>query len=371
MPLFSQLGRAAFRSLRVLDLPAIAAQLRFAELRRRYYAQLWLRVAERQGARCEKWGENFTKLTRDGMSVIVRMSELRLDDHLTLDMMGDKLLTHRLVAEQGFEVPRHARFNLFNLKPAFDLIAESGRPIVVKPIGGTGGGNGVTTGVLDKMGLMRAAFLASRFDTDLLAEEQRDGHCYRLLYLDGTLIDAIRRDPPAVTGDGHASIATLVKAENEKRLKTLPYSAMSPLRLDRDALNFLAYQNLSPRSKPVAGETVIVKRAVNQNNASQNHVVLADVHAATKAACARLVTNLGVRLAGVDIIARDIGQPLSHGNGVIGEINTTPGLHHHDLVASRADGRMIASEIVSHLFTTRSGVILHSRPVAISAKVPA
>ena len=348
MKLFSQLGRAAFRGLRVLDVPAIAAQLRFAELRRRYYSQLWVRVAERQG-----------------------VSDLRLDDHLTLDMMGDKLLTHRLVAEQGFEVPKYTRFSLSNLKPALDLMAECGRPVVVKPVGGTGGGNGVITGVLDKGGLMRAAFLASRFDTRLLAEEQREGHSYRLLYLDGTLIDAIRRDPPSVTGDGLSSIARLIAAENEKRLKTLPFTAMSPLRLDRDALNFLASQIMSPRSKPAVGETVIVKRAVNQNNASENHVVLGEVHAATKAACSRLVSNLGVKLAGVDIIARDISRPLSNGNGVIGEINTTPGLHHHDLVASRSDGRMIASEIVSHLFATGSGVIRHSRPMAVSAKVPA
>src|SRR5580765_7346865 len=122
MALFSQLGRAAFRSLRILDVPAMAHQLRFAELRRRYYAQLWLRVAERQGAHCEKFGESYTKLTRDGMSVITRLSELRLDDHLTLDIMGDKFLTHRLVAEQGFEVPRHARFSFINLKPALDLM---------------------------------------------------------------------------------------------------------------------------------------------------------------------------------------------------------------------------------------------------------
>jgi D-alanine-D-alanine ligase-like ATP-grasp enzyme len=371
MTLFSQLGRMAFRSLRVLDVPAMMAQLRFAELRRRYYAQLWLRVAERQGARCEKLGESFTKITRDGLSVVARLSELRIDDHLTLEMMGDKLLTHRLVAEQGFEVPRHARFSFSNLKPALDLMTKVGRPVVVKPIRGTGGGNGVTTGVLDKGGLKRAAFLASRFDTELLAEEQREGHSYRLLYLEGVLIDAIRRDPPSVTGDGRSSIARLVAAENEKRLKSLPYTAMSPLRLDRDALNFLASQGLSPRSKPTVGEIVIVKRAINQNNASENHVVLSDVHAATKAACARLVNNLGVRLAGVDIIARDITQPLSHGNGVIGEINTTPGLHHHDLVAQRPDGRMIASEIVSHLFATGNGVIRHSRPMAVSARVSA
>jgi D-alanine-D-alanine ligase-like ATP-grasp enzyme len=361
MNLVSQAGRAAFHGLRLLDIPAVVAQLRFGALRRIYYDRFWIATAECLGATCEKWDGGYHRLNRNGLTAIVRLSELRLDDHLTLDLMGNKALTLQLLEEQGFAVPRHVRFTLNRLKPALSLIATTGRPIVVKPASGTGGGSGVTTGITGLGGLIRAAWLASRFDPDLIAEEQIEGHSYRLLYLDGVLVDAIRRDPPRLTGDGKSTVRALVRAENQRRLNLRPFTALSPLRLDGDALNYLKAQNLTPASRLADGETIVVKRAVNQNTAADNHVVMDLVHPATIAACARLVANLGVRLAGLDILARDIAEPLTRENGLIGEINTTPGLHHHDLVAARADGRCIAAVIVEHLFKTRSGVVRDSQ----------
>jgi cyanophycin synthetase len=82
------------------------------------------------------------------------------------------------------------------------------------------------------------------------------------------------------------------------------------------------------------------------------------VHPLTVSLCARLLTNLGVRLAGIDILARNISKPLTRENGVIGEINTTPGLHHHSLVAERPEGGRVASALLEHLFETRSGVVI-------------
>ena len=123
------------------------------------------------------------------------------------------------------------------------------------------------------------------------------------------MIDAIRRDPPRVTGDGRKTIQALVNEENRKRLAGTGFTALSPLELDRDAMLYLAAQKLSPRAVPTPAETVVVKRAVNQNSAAENHVVRTMVHPATVALCARLVTRLGVRLAGVDIIAHDISAP--------------------------------------------------------------
>lgn len=350
MGLASTIMRAGFQGLRVLDVPGFTADLKFAELRRRYYDQFWFSVAQETGARWRKWSYGYTRLSRNGTDVIVRGPEVRLDDHLTLDLMGNKLLTYELLQEQGFAVPRHVRFSLRNMTPALDLWRDLGRPIVVKPVSGTGGGRGVTTGITDAGSLRMAAFLASRFDLDLMAEEQIEGQSYRLLFLDGRMIDAVRRDPPRLTGDGKRSIARLAAEENRRRLIGQPFTALSPLVIDRDARLYLAAQGLSARSVPAGGEVVVVKRASNQNNASENHVVRHEVHPATAAACARLVTNLGVTLAGIDIIARDIAKPLANGNGLIGEVNTTPGLHHHHLVANPAGGASVGAVLSEYLF---------------------
>ncbi len=367
MDLKAHIISALFRALRLGDAPGILEHLRFQDLRRRYYDLFWNRAAAEVKADIVKWEGGFHRLTRNGTMAIVRGPELRLDDHLTLDLMGNKALTYELMAEQGVSVPRHVRFSVTDLTGARTFLAAAGRPLVVKPNGGTGGGRGVTTGITSPAQLRRASFWAARFDTGLLAEEQIEGHSFRLLFLDGRFLDAIRRDPPQIIGDGRGTIQDLVTAENRRRLTGRPFTALSPLRLDADALNYLSAQTLSPRSVPANGETVIIKRACNENNASGNHVVTGSVHSGTIATCARLARNLGVRLAGIDIIAHDISLPLSPANGLIGEINTTPGLHHHDLIATPRLGPSAAALILNHMFETGAGTVALAAPDASPA----
>lgn len=367
-----QIARNLFRGLRLLDVPDLMRHFRFQDLRRAYYGEFWQTTAAAIDARCEAWDYGYHRIVKAGKTAIVRQSEVRLDDHLTLDIMGNKVLTYRLMAEQGCRVPQHVRCTVSNLGPAIDLLGRLGRPLVVKPVGGTGGGRGVTTGITSTAGLRRAAWFAARYDTDILVEEQIAGHSYRLLYLDGRLIDAVRRDPPRLTGDGRQTIRQLVDAENARRLTAKPFAALSPLRLDRDACNYLASQCLSPSSRPAAGETVVVKRAVNENTAAENHIVRDQVHPATAELGGTLATNLGVRLAGIDVLAHDISLPLTPDNGLIGEINTTPGLHHHQLVSNSNKRASVPETILDYLFESNAGVIrknkLREVPIAVPMK---
>ena len=357
MPLPAQFTRVLFRSLRLFDVPDMVQHMKFKALRQRYYDLFWARVAAETGATVQKWDAGFTRLTRNGTILVVRGPEVRLDDKLTLDLMGNKAITYELLAEQGLDVPRHVRFSISDMSMALGLLADAGRPLVVKPNFGTGGGRGVITGVSTVSELRLAAFRAARFDPDLIAEEQIEGQSWRLLFIDGCFLDAVRRDPPRIVGDGSKSIAKLVQIENTARLKARPFTALSPIRIDGECKAYLTAQGLTPRSIPEASQLVILKRAVNENASAQNHALRAHVHPATLNICARLAQNLGVRLAGIDIIARDISLPLTRTNGYIGEVNTTPGLHHHDLVAVKPGGRSIAADLVEHMFETGAGAM--------------
>jgi D-alanine-D-alanine ligase-like ATP-grasp enzyme len=359
--------KPAFRALRLLDLPDMIRHVNFAKLRRRYYDLYWATMAQEAGVSFRKWDAGFARLEKNGVVLIVNGPDIRLDDHLTLKLMGNKALTYELMSEQGFAVPRHLRFDIASLGKAEAFLAERGRPVVVKPNSGTGGGRGVTTGITTAKDLRRAAYAACRFDPELIVESQLDGQCWRLLFIDGVFLDAVRRDPPSITGDGMRTIRALVAEENANRLAAnpvaaRPFTALSPIRLDREAKLYLAAQGLGPSSVPPAGETVIVKRAINENHRRQNHSLPHAVHPATLAQCARLAQNLGVRLAGFDIIARDIGAPLGPGNGLIGEINTTPGLHHHDLVAELPVGTSVGARLVAHMFDTGAGTMTIGLP---------
>lgn len=358
----NRLARMAGRARRIADLPGMLQHLRFARLRRRYNAAMWRRAAREIGADCAPLPSGFTRISRAGMTTLVRGGEVMLDSRLTLDLMGDKPLVYDLLREKGAPVPDSTTFSRRDLGPALAFMRAQSAPVVVKPASGTGGGRGVTTGVIDERGLRRAARNAARFDAVLVAEREIEGGSYRLLFLHGRLLDAVRRDPPLVTGDGRRTIRQLIAAENARRLEAAPARALSPITIDPDCRTCLGWQGLTPRSRPAEGAVIQVKSAANENAATENHNVRDDVHPDTVALCRDLVCDFGVALAGVDILCRDISRPLGPDNGVIGEINTTPGLHHHYLVRDPAAAVPVASIVLEDILSSGRGALDMRKP---------
>jgi len=219
---------------------------------------------------------------------------------------------------------------------------------MVKP-NGSGGGKGVTGGVERAQDLVRASLTASRLAQRLIIERQAPGYTYRLLLLDGQLLDVVRYLPPRVTGDGSSSIRKLIAAENLRRLRARGYARRQVLKADLDCALTLARSGLSLASVPAEGETVQVKTVTNQNRLEDNETFrgpLADdlVKSATRAA-----EIVGLRLAGVDMVTPDPSRALADTAGVIIEVNGTPGLDHHYLVADQAGATSVAIPVLRTL----------------------
>ena len=70
-----------------------------------------------------------------------------------------------------------------------------------------------------------------------------------------------------------------------------------------------------------------------------------------------LVRDFGVKLAGLDVICKDISRPLDKSNGMISEINTTPGIHHHYLINEGTASVPVAELVLDHLFRQKQGVM--------------
>ena len=272
-----------------------------------------------------------------------------LDDHLTYKMAGNKPLILKLLQEQNVPMPQFREFTAKRLQTAEAFLSNSATPVVVKPADGTAAGHGITTGVSNKKDLRRATVVAAMLAKQFLVEEEVPGDSYRLLYLNGELIDAIRRDRPAVVGDGRLSISKLIEQENLKREQSESPRSLHPLTIDLDLELRLKRDNRSLAQVPHDGEHVVVKNVCNQNSKHDQHVVRDDVHPDTVALGGNLVSHLGVELAGVDVHCRDIGEPLAETGGVIGEINTTPGLHHHVLVSDSNSAAPVGARILERL----------------------
>lgn len=349
--------RHVYRTAFFADVPGLMRRLKFKQLRRTYYKAYWERAGKTIGATVSPVCDGFIRIRSGNLETLVRDGEVMLDSHLTLEIMGNKPLVYSLMSEHGLSVPDHRVFDMSTLEIASEFLTNQTGHVVVKPARGTGGGRGVTTGVQTRAELKSASRLAARYCEHLTVEEQIEGHSYRLLYLNGEFVDAVRRDRPVIRGDGRRTIRQLLVEENKKRLQGTPVTALSPLQLDRDCLNYLRQQGMSASNRPGDGIKVTLKRAINENTASQNHRVRKTLHKQTIDDIARLVRDLGVHLAGVDIICRDIELPLGSDNGFVTEINTTPGLHHHDLIAPSDDQFDVGAYVLKHMFATQNGTM--------------
>ncbi len=350
------LWRVWYRLFFFADVFAISRLLQYRKLRKSYYDDLWQNVAEKLQADIRHDEFGYSRISRNGLVTFVKQYQVMLEDHLMLKVMGDKAMTYSLLREMGVPLARHCSFSMQNLDVAEAFLASE-KTVVVKPASGTGGGRGVTTGIMAISQLISAARLASRFDDRLIVEEQLQGASFRFLYLDGKLIDAIRRDPPVVTGDGASTVKKLVGQENTRRKNELPFRALSPLVVDKDARNWMQEQGISLSDIPQAGQIVQIKRAVNENDRSGNVNVTARVHGDIERKCSELVRKLGAKFVGVDLICKDISQPLDRENCRISEINTTPGLHHHYLVANPEEANPVAEIVIDYMLSNRIGVM--------------
>jgi D-alanine-D-alanine ligase-like ATP-grasp enzyme len=312
-----------------------------------FYARMWKEAADSLGASLEDLGLGVFEIRLGDASTRVVQNSSSMDDLATFCVTRSKPVIYRLLNRHGLRTPRFAEFEIDNMRSAVALMESTRGDCVVKPGSGSGGGRGITTGIRTRWQLARAAYAASLFSDDLLIEEQIEGDNYRLLYLDGKLIDAVKRQPPSVIADGRSSLRRLVQAVNEERLARGPQVAHGLLTLDLDMKRTLAKQGYSFASVPPAGTVVTLKTAINENAGADNISAMDRLSEALIEEGARAAALARVRLAGVDIITRDPRVSLQESGGVILEVNTPPGYYWH---YHKRDGIFpVAVHVLNHL----------------------
>jgi cyanophycin synthetase len=296
--------------------------------RSRFYSELWSEAAASIGASTQELGNDILEIRQDDRCTYVQQNTTSLDSLITVSIAARKQIVHRLLARHGLITPPYCEFTLQTAAKAVAFLDGMEGDCVVKPASG-GGGEGVTTGVRSHFDLFRAMTSARVFDTDLLIEKQIRGDVYRLLYLDGKLLDAVLRKPSVVTGDGKATVHELLNRENQLRVQKGANVAHVMISIDMDMHRTLAAQELTLSSVPKEGRTVRLKTVINENSRQDNisagrllcNSIVADGAAAAAA--------VGVRLAGIDIVTPDPSLPLADSGGAILEVNATPSYQHH------------------------------------------
>jgi hypothetical protein len=317
-----------------------------AGVRDAVYEAIWREAAAEHGAEVTPRGSGFLEIGRDGRSSLVYQQFTKLDDPVTLKLALDKPVVHELLRAARVPVPEHVEFDFADPEPALRFMASAPGPCVVKAASGTGGGEGTTAGVDTPARLMRARLRSGRFGTRLLIERQVAGPVYRLLFLDGELIDTLRHVPPRLTGDGRSTVEELIDAENARRLVGNGAAGLSLLDVGLDTVFTLERAGLSLASVPRDGETIAVQTVTNDNGIEDTETFRDPLAPELVDAARRAASAVGLRLAGVDVITPDASRPLEDAGGVVAEVNGTPGIHHHYHVADPANATRVAIPIL-------------------------
>lgn len=324
------------------------------DARRRLYWQIWGEAADRVGAQCGQLVDDFVLIRRAEAQTVVWYHTVMLDYGVTLQLALDKVACHRLLCQAGIPTADHVEIDAAESRSGIAFLEDrAGAPVVVKPARSTSGGEGVTCGVRTADEFERARMAARRLDSRLLLEEQGRGSEYRLLFLDGEILDILRRDRPQVVGDGRSTVEELVAGENRRRADPVNRAGLAVLTVDLDCLLTLRRDGLSLASVPRKGQVVVVKSAVNQSGADQVRSVRSDeVGAELIGDAARAVQALGLRFAGVDLITPDPSRSLLDAGGVVIEVNGTPGLHYHYLVSNPEESVPVAVPVLEALLAS-------------------
>ena len=142
------------------------------------------------------------------------------------------------------------------------------------------------------------------------------------------LVAEVNRDPRR--SDGHATVLSFIK-------------------LDAVGLAVLSEQGYTPDSVPPAGQRVLIRRNGNLSTGGTATDVTDRVHPETAARAVEAARAVGLDIAGVDVVAVDIGRPLEEQRGAVVEVNAGPGLRMH-LEPSAGQPRPVGEAIVSMLF---------------------
>lgn len=267
------------------------------------------------------------------------------DGAIGMQFSKSKPLAKAVFTSLGFPTPP---FRLVgNLHELAGAAAATGWPCVVKPYA-KGKGKGVTAGI-GNMTELQAAYIHARkySDESVMVESFVPGDDYRLMVFDGKFFGALRRDPPAVTGDGINTVRQLISILNRDRTANIVKSRyLCPVPLD-EALEFqLAQQGMGLDSIPEADRRIILRSNANISTGGSGTDVTERVHPDVRMMAETVAKNFGIACAGLDYITEDIERSWREGGALI-EANTTPGID--GLIAAGQDALKITSRLLGEL----------------------
>ncbi|EIG27179.1 bifunctional glutamate--cysteine ligase GshA/glutathione synthetase GshB [Haemophilus paraphrohaemolyticus] len=275
------------------------------------------------------------------------------DQYISPLIMENKVVTKKVLAKAGFNVPKSVEFTSAEQAVAHYPLFE-GRSVVIKPKS-TNYGLGITIfqqGVTNREDFAKAIEIAFREDKEVMVEDYLVGTEYRFFVLGDETLAVLLRVPANVVGDGVQTVRELVAAKNTDPLRG--DGSRSPLKkiaLGDIELLQLKEQGLTLESVPTSGQIVQLRANSNISTGGDSIDMTDQMHDSYKQLAVGIAHAMGAKVCGVDLIIPDLTKPAEASLsswGVI-EANFNPMMMMH-IFPYQGKSRRLTKNVIKMLF---------------------
>jgi cyanophycin synthetase len=266
---------------------------------------------------------------------------------IAVDIAANKHATKELLGQMGVPVPKGYRIR--DIHELESTLKSVGFPCVIKPLDGNHG-KGATVGIHNLEDAKVAWERAKEYSRWIIVEQQLDGSDYRALVVNNRLIAVAERVPAHVIGDGKQTIQQLIDEVNADPRRGYGHEkVLTEIVVDNQTKRCISSAGYKLESVLPKGEKLTLKSTANISTGGTAIDLTDEVHPENVFLFERIARIIGLDVAGVDVIAPNVSEPLRQNGGGIIEVNAAPGFRMH-LAPSDGIGRNVAEHVIDMLF---------------------
>jgi cyanophycin synthetase len=266
---------------------------------------------------------------------------------IAVDIAANKHATKTLLGDMGVPVPKGYRIR--SEDDLEETVNAVGYPVVIKPLDGNHG-KGATVGIRSIEDARAAWDKAKEYSRWIIVEKELKGSDFRALVVNNRLIAVAERVPAHVIGDGKHTIQELIDIINSDPRRGYGHEkVLTQIQVDNQAMRCIQNAGYDLSTVLPEGERLVVKTTANISTGGTAIDVTDQVHPENVFLFERIARIIGLDVAGVDVIAPNVSEPLRESGGGIIEVNAAPGFRMH-LAPSEGIGRNVAEHVIDMLF---------------------
>ncbi|WP_294678528.1 cyanophycin synthetase [uncultured Fluviicola sp.] len=282
---------------------------------------------------------------------LFRATVMGTTNNLAVESAACKWFTKEVLGKAGISVPKG--ITVYTKPELEEAIEEIPFPWVIKPIDGNHG-RGITANIRNKEVALKAAKQAWKISDKIIIEEFIEGFDYRFLVINYKLIAVAKRTPACVRGDGQLTIRQLIAKENENPDRGLGHEkVLTKIKIDYHTKALLKEAGLSLDDVLPLGMEIMLKKTANLSTGGTSTDVTDSVHPFNIFLAERIARLFQLDVCGIDIMAKDVSEPIRKGNGAVIEVNAGPGFRMHTH-PSNGTARDVAKPVLDMLFPENS-----------------